>query len=69
MAKLETIENNGIPLKISHGKNHAVSTSTYTLTGNLADVKLTIPKLQGENLAGQVDVYKRQEQNLISSGG
>ena len=25
MAKLETIENNGIPLKISHGKNHAVS--------------------------------------------
>ena len=31
MAKLETIENNGIPFKISHGKNHAVSTSTYTL--------------------------------------
>ena len=69
MAKLETIENNGIPFKISHGKNHAVSTSTYTLTGNLADVKLTIPKLQGENLAGQVNTTLHEEMHLMDLYG
>ena len=49
MGKLENIESNGIPFTISHAKNHAVSISTYTMTGNMAEVKLTIPKLQGDN--------------------
>lgn len=69
MGKLETVESNGIPFKISHGKNHAVSTSYYTASGNLADVKLNIPKLQGENLAGQVNTTLHEEMHLMDLYG
>ena len=64
MGKLENIESNGIPFTISHAKNHAVSISTYTMTGNMAEVKLTIPKLQGDNLAGQVNTTLHEEMHL-----
>lgn len=69
MGKLESVESNGIPFKISHGKNHAVSTSSYTFTGELAEVKLTIPKLQGENLAGQVNTTLHEEMHLMDLYG
>lgn len=69
MGKLENVESNGIPFKISHGKNHAVSTSSYTFTGELAEVKLTIPKLQGENLAGQVNTTLHEEMHLMDLYG
>ena len=69
MGELENIESNGIPFKISHGKNHAVSTSTYTLTGDMAEVKLTIPKLQGDDLAGQVNTTLHEEMHLMDLYG
>lgn len=69
MGKLESVESNAIPFKISHGKNHAVSTSSYTFTGELAEVKLTIPKLQGENLAGQVNTTLHEEMHLMDLYG
>lgn len=69
MGKLESVESNGIPFKISHDKNHAVSTSSYTFTGELAEVKLTIPKLQGENLAGQVNTTLHEEMHLMDLYG
>ena len=69
MGKLESVESNSIPFKISHGKNHAVSTSSYTFTGELAEVKLTIPKLQGENLAGQVNTTLHEEMHLMDLYG
>lgn len=69
MGKLENIESNGIPFKISHGKNHAVSTSTYTMTGDMAKVKLTIPKLQGNDLAGQVNTTLHEEMHLMDLYG
>jgi len=69
MDELESVASNGVPFKISHGKNHAVSTSSYTLTGELAEVKLTIPKLQGENLAGQVNTTLHEEMHLMDLYG
>lgn len=69
MGKLENIESNGIPFTISHAKNHAVSISTYTMTGNMAEVKLTIPKLQGDNLAGQVNTTLHEEMHLMDLYG
>ena len=69
MGELESVASNGVPFKISHGKNHAVSTSSYTLTGELAEVKLTIPKLQGENLAGQVNTTLHEEMHLMDLYG
>lgn len=64
MGELESIESNGIPFKISHGKDHAVG-STMRYNGDLVDVKLTIPKLSGDDLAGQVDTMLHEEMHLI----
>ena len=69
MGKLENIESNGIPFKISHAKSHAVSTSTYTMSGNMAEAKLTIPKLQGDDLAGQVNTTLHEEMHLMDLYG
>lgn len=69
MGKLENIESNGIPFTISHAKNHAVSTSAYTMNGNMAEAKLTIPKLQGDDLAGQVNTTLHEEMHLMDLYG
>jgi len=69
MGKMESIEANGIPFKINHGKNCAIQTSSYNLTGEMADVKLTIPRLQGENLAGQVNTTLHEEMHLMDLYG
>ena len=69
MGKLENIERTGIPFTISHAKNYAVSYSSYTISGNIAEVKLTIPKLQGDNLAGQVNTTLHEEMHLIDLYG
>lgn len=69
MGKLENVESNGIPFKISHSKDHSVQTSIYRMSGNLAEVKLTIPKLQGDNLAGQVNTMLHEEIHLMDLYG
>lgn len=69
MGKLENIESNGISFTISHAKNHAVSTSTYAMSGDMAEAKLTIPKLQGDDLAGQVNTTLHEEMHLIDLYG
>ena len=69
MGELENIESNGIPFKISHAKNHAVSTSSYRMTGDMAEAKLTIPKLQGDDLAGQVNTTLHEEMHLMDLYG
>lgn len=69
MGKLENIESNGIPFTISHAKNCAVFTSNYTVTGNMAEVKLTIPKLHGDDLAGQVNTTLHEEMHLMDLYG
>lgn len=69
MGKLENIESNGIPFKISHAKDHAVTYSSYRMSGNMAEAKLTIPKLQGEDLAGQVNTTLHEEMHLMDLYG
>ena len=69
MGKLENIESNEIPFTISHTKDHAVSTSIYRKTGNMAEVKLAIPKLRGDDLAGQVNTTLHEEMHLMDLYG
>lgn len=64
IGKLEKFDEMGIDFKISHASSHAVSTRAY-YTGKLAEVKLTIPKLSGDNLAGQVNTTLHEEMHFI----
>ena len=53
IGKMENIERNGIPFKITYGKSgHAVRMRYNGLTGKLAEVKVKIPKLDGDNITG-----------------
>lgn len=65
IGKIEKFEANEIKFSISHGKNHAVSYTYNTVTGQLLEVKLTIPKLSGENLIGQVQTTLHEQMHLI----
>ena len=69
IGKLENVESNGLPFKISHGKDHAVTTYMNPMTGKLTEVRLTIPKLQGDNLAGQVNTMLHEEMHLMDLYG
>lgn len=69
MGKLETVESNGITFEISHGSNHAVTQYTRVWDGSLTKVKLTIPKLQGNNLVGQVNTTLHEEMHLMDLYG
>jgi hypothetical protein len=54
IGKMESIENNGIPFKVSYGKSgHAVSYS-HRYDGTLVGARLKIPKLDGDNITGGV---------------
>lgn len=64
IGKLEKFGDMGIDFKISHASSHAVSTRAY-YTGQIVEVKLTIPKLAGDNLAGQVNTTLHEEMHLI----
>ena len=64
IGKLEKFDEMGIDFKISHASSHAVSTRAY-YTGKIAEVKLTIPKLSGDNLAGQVNTTLHENMHLI----
>lgn len=69
IGKLENLDANGITFKISHGKDHAVTTWSNRYTGDLTDVKLTIPKLKGDNFAGQVNTTLHEEMHLMDLYG
>ena len=64
IGKLEKYEKMGIDFKISHASSHAVSTTGF-YSGKITEVKLTIPKLSGENLAGQVNTTLHENMHLI----
>lgn len=65
MDKVYNFDKEGIPFKISHGKNHAVSSRYYMSSGKYSDVTLCIPKLSGENLAGQLQTTLHEEMHLL----
>lgn len=65
MGEMENIEKNGISFKITHGKNHQLSYSYSIYDGSIVDVKLNIPKLQGEDLTGQISTTLHEEMHYI----
>ena len=68
-AKLENITSQGIPFKISHGKNHAVSYTYKPSNHQLVDVKYNIPKFKGDNIAGQVNTALHEQMHLLDMYG
>ena len=69
IGKLENLEDNGIPFKISHGKNNAVSYSYSPANHNLKSVKINYPKLTGDNYAGQVNTTLHETMHLLDLYG
>ena len=65
MGDMENIRANKIPMKVSHGKNHAVNYHYYTQSGRLADAELVIPKLTGDDLTGQAVTTLHEEMHLM----
>lgn len=65
MGQLESVESNGISFKISHAKNHAVTTTRLVRNDQLTEVKLTIPKLEGDDLTGAVNTTLHEEMHLM----
>ena len=63
--KAYNFDREGISFKISHGKNHAVSYSYRLSDGKYSDVTLTIPKLSGDDLAGQIQTTLHEEMHLL----
>lgn len=64
MGKLESLNKHGISFKITHDKNHAVSSKTY-YNGDLKEVELCIPKLSGDEFTGQVQTILHESMHLI----
>ena len=69
MGKLENLASNGVEFKISHAKKSQVVTTINTFTGVLTDVKLSIPKLQGDDLHGQINTIIHEEMHLMDLFG
>lgn len=65
MGDMENIKANGIPMKVSHGKDHAVSYRYRLPNDHIIDAELTIPKLSGEDLTGQVVTTLHEEMHLM----
>ena len=65
MGKMENIETQGIPFKITHGKNNALSLTYNSYSKEIVDVKLNIPKLTGDNLSGQIGTTLHEEMHYI----
>lgn len=63
--KAYNFDENGIPFKISHGKSHAVSYRYSLRDGKYSDVTLTIPKLSGDDLVGQMQTTLHEEMHLL----
>lgn len=67
--KLENISSQGIPFKISHGKDHAIQIRSYGRGGDIADVKYIVPKFKGDNIAGQVNTTLHEQMHLLDMFG
>lgn len=65
IGKMDKFSANGIPFSITHTKNHAVTVSYELSSGDIIDVKLNIPKLSGNNLAGQIGTTLHEQMHLI----
>lgn len=65
MGKMESVVSEGVPFKISHGSDYAVNSKYYISSGKYAEVKLTIPKIDSNNLIGAVNTTLHEEMHLM----
>lgn len=65
MDKIYNLDDNDIDFKISHAKNHAVSYHYKISDHKLTEVKLTIPKIDGEDIIGAVDTTLHEEMHFL----
>lgn len=63
--KVYNLDENGIEFKISHAKSHAVNWKGSRVSGKMTEVKLVIPKLDGEDIIGAVDTTLHEEMHLL----
>lgn len=64
MGKLESV-----PFKVSHAQGNAITYRKNRNTGELSDVKITVPKFKGDNIAGQVNTTLHEEMHLMDLFG
>ena len=64
IGKLESV-----PFKISHAKGNSITYRKNRITGELSDVKITVPKFKGDNIAGQVNTTLHEEMHLMDLFG
>lgn len=69
IGKLESFSANGIPFKISHGKNHAINYRYKPSNHELVDVKFNIPKFKGDDITGQVNTTLHEQMHLLDMYG
>ncbi len=69
IGKLENFSANNIPFKISHGKNHAINYRYKSNNHELVDVKFNIPKIKGDDIAGQVNTTLHEQMHLLDMYG
>lgn len=65
MGQMENIQTNGIPVAVKHTKNHAINYRYNRFTDKLVDVDVIIPKLNGDDLTGQVVTTLHEEMHLM----
>lgn len=63
LGRQANFDKNGIKFSISHAKGHAVK--TVSRGGVLEEVKLTIPKLTGNNITGQAGTVLHENMHLL----
>lgn len=65
MREIDTVSPNGIEFTVKHSGGDAVQTWRNSYSGELTRVKLVIPKLTGEDLAGQIGTTLHEEMHLM----
>lgn len=58
-----------VPFKISHAKGNAITYTKNRITGEMSDVKITVPKFKGDNITGQVNTTLHEEMHLMDLFG
>ena len=65
MDRVYNFDDNGVNFKISHTKSCSVKYSYSRYDDKYTDVTLTIPKLSGEDLAGQIQTTLHEEMHFL----
>lgn len=63
MGKMESLASNDIPIKVSHGSDNAVHTTSQG--GKIISVELTIPKIDDADPTGQIATTLHEEMHMI----